>query len=256
MTNVESCVFLPRPDLLRAHAFARSFDPHLHDTLSVVIMMQGRARMRSALCRGIARAGDVFIVNPYEVHGGDCEEVAEYQVLYPSSRFVADALRLASGRDLPRLESGIVAKSTATAALMDSLDAADGAVVERALQAVLRTCTFARESGVEDAQAVRIALEIIQDSDPKSLSTDALARYARLHPSHFIRVFHRTTGLAPQAYLRQLRIAEARRLICEGVGLVDAAQSAGFCDQAHLTREFRKVYGVTPGCLARSRRVS
>jgi len=33
--------------------------------------------------------------------------------------------------------------------------------------------------------------------------------------------------------------------------LSDVAQIVGFCDQAHLTREFKKVFGVPPGALSR-----
>jgi AraC-like DNA-binding protein len=51
--------------------------------------------------------------------------------------------------------------------------------------------------------------------------------------------------------LRQVRVAKARELICAGVSLVDVAQAAGFCDQAHLTREFKKIHGVPPGRLSR-----
>jgi AraC-like DNA-binding protein len=39
----------------------------------------------------------------------------------------------------------------------------------------------------------------------------------------------------------------ARRLLSRGVSPVVAAAEAGFADQAHLTRWFRRYYGVTPG---------
>jgi AraC-like DNA-binding protein len=53
-----------------------------------------------------------------------------------------------------------------------------------------------------------------------------------------------------------VRIARARELICAGTELSETAQLAGFCDQAHPTREFRKVYGVTPGRLMRDVRAT
>ena len=39
----------------------------------------------------------------------------------------------------------------------------------------------------------------------------------------------------------------ARGLLSEGVSPALAAAEAGFADQAHLTRWFRRYYGVTPG---------
>jgi AraC-like DNA-binding protein len=47
-------------------------------------------------------------------------------------------------------------------------------------------------------------------------------------------------------------VAKARELICAGLELGEVAQVLGFSDQPHLTREFKKVYGVPPGVLARS----
>ncbi len=39
----------------------------------------------------------------------------------------------------------------------------------------------------------------------------------------------------------------ARRLLSRGVPPAVAAAEAGFADQAHLTRWFRRYYGITPG---------
>ena len=61
--------------------------------------------------------------------------------------------------------------------------------------------------------------------------------------------FSATSGLAPSAYQRQLRLRAARRLLGLGVPAAEAAILVGFADQAHLTRRFRRVYGVTPRCL-------
>jgi AraC-like DNA-binding protein len=58
-------------------------------------------------------------------------------------------------------------------------------------------------------------------------------------------------GMAPQTYMRQVRVAKARELICEGSELSEVALMLDFSDQAHLSREFKKVFGVPPGALSR-----
>ena len=53
-------------------------------------------------------------------------------------------------------------------------------------------------------------------------------------------------GVSPSEYQRQLRVREARRLLAAGVAPATAAAEAGFADQPHLTRWFRRYYGITP----------
>lgn len=257
MTAVDSCTFsLERPDLLRARASAHHFDPHLHDTFSLVILTQGRAWLQSQRWTGTAHEGDAFLFNPFQVHaGGDSQGNVQYEVLYPSMRFVSESLGLAARpKELPLFRGTVLRRSATTQALLESLSASDGAAatVESALHAVLRACHFEPEGVPEKGmRAVRVACELIRERYMESIDTGTLANYARLNKCHFIRIFHRVTGLPPQNYLRQVRVAKARELICAGLDLVEVAQSTGFCDQAHMTREFKKINGVTPGRLSR-----
>jgi len=52
--------------------------------------------------------------------------------------------------------------------------------------------------------------------------------------------------MPPHAYLNQVRLAKAKRLITEGMPLAIVAVEVGFADQSHFTRHFLKTYGVTP----------
>ena len=61
------------------------------------------------------------------------------------------------------------------------------------------------------------------------------------------RAFRQAYGLSPSDYQRQLRVQTARRLLSAGGAPAQVAADAGFADQAHLTRWFRRYYGVTPG---------
>lgn len=75
---------------------------------------------------------------------------------------------------------------------------------------------------------------------------DAAARLGG-HPTHLVRSFTATFGLPPHAYLTGRRIDLARRLLLDGRPLAEVATAAGFYDQAHLTRHFRRYLGVSPG---------
>ena len=53
--------------------------------------------------------------------------------------------------------------------------------------------------------------------------------------------------------LRRLRLEQARRSLARDPDctLADAALQAGFADQSHFTRHFRRLFGVTPGAYRR-----
>jgi len=82
---------------------------------------------------------------------------------------------------------------------------------------------------------------------PAKLSSPAGTARTTARLSSSYRAFSRAYGLAPGDYQRQLRIRSARGLLSTGVSPARAAAAAGFADQAHLTRWFRRYYGVTPG---------
>ena len=97
------------------------------------------------------------------------------------------------------------------------------------------------------AQAAARMRNLLHDCYASPLTADDLAGAAECSRYAANRAFSATSGLAPSAYLRQLRLRAARRLLGLGVAAAEAAAHAGFADQAHLTRWFRRVYGVTPG---------
>lgn len=60
--------------------------------------------------------------------------------------------------------------------------------------------------------------------------------------------FQRCFGCAPGEYMRRLRVDHARRTLERGLDpLSEVALDAGFSDQSHLTRLFRRYLGTTPG---------
>jgi AraC-like DNA-binding protein len=59
-------------------------------------------------------------------------------------------------------------------------------------------------------------------------------------------------GMPPYAWLAQHRVARARVLLEHGHRPAEAAAATGFADQAHLTRWFRRVVGVTPSAYRNS----
>jgi AraC family transcriptional regulator len=91
---------------------------------------------------------------------------------------------------------------------------------------------------------VREALE----ADPATIRS--LAARERVHPVVLARLFRRSFGMTPTAYRRRARARRAASLIANTRGsLCEIALAAGYADQAHLTRDLRRLSGVTPAAM-------
>ncbi len=96
--------------------------------------------------------------------------------------------------------------------------------------------------------AVLRAVELMRQRMADPLSLEELAHAAGLSPFHFARQFKTTTGHPPHDYLIRLRVDRAQELMRRERGwtMAAVAQDAGFSDQSHMARHFKRVLGVTP----------
>lgn len=100
----------------------------------------------------------------------------------------------------------------------------------------------------------RRALERIHDDFRRPITVSGLAEEAGLHPAHFARVFRRHTGASVGAYVRELRVAWAcQRMVETDATLGQIALQAGFADQSHFSRTFKRLRGMTPRAYRASR---
>lgn len=91
------------------------------------------------------------------------------------------------------------------------------------------------------------AEELLRAGFSNPLQLPAIAAAVNIHPVHLAREFLRHFKCTAGEYVRRLRVDFARReLSHESAPLIIIALSAGFSDQSHLTREFKRITGFTP----------
>jgi AraC-like DNA-binding protein len=98
-------------------------------------------------------------------------------------------------------------------------------------------------------------LQFLQENFFEDLPLPTVARKAGFSVPVFTRVFKQATGSSYLAYLRVIRVENAKKLLLSTtLTLEQIAQASGFNSQHHLIRGFKKVTGQTPGSFRSQRR--
>jgi len=259
---------VPGVDLLRASFVTHRYSRHAHETFTLGLIEAGLEEFEYGGSMLRAGPGAVALLNPEVVHTGQAAGPAgwTYRVLYPAVPVVtAIAAELGWPPGTPSFPQTVVYDQRSARLLLAAHVAAErgdrlasSSLLHTGLAGLLRS--HARRPPEPPAAAVRRApravagtrdLLAVRLTDPPSL--DDLARAARMSPFALLRAFRAETGLPPHAYLNQLRVRLARQLLDDGLAPAVVAAEAGFADQAHLTRHFKRVVGVPPGAYQRER---
>jgi len=96
-------------------------------------------------------------------------------------------------------------------------------------------------------RVLRRVCEYIDRHVEENISIKDLAEVAGLSRFHFLRAFKQSQGMTPHCYVFQRRLEYAKRLLSESeLSLSEVAVAAGFADQSHFARRFRRYVGTTP----------
>ena len=260
---------VPGVDLLRARFVTHRYSRHAHETYTFALIEAGTEVFEYGGSLLRAGTGAVALLNPEVVHTGQAETSAgwAYRVLYPAADVVSGiAADLGWRRGTPAFPETVVDDPRSARLLRAAHVAAEhgdrlasSSLLRAALAGLLSAHAgpgrLARQMTrpPRSPAAVRAVRDLLTDrlADPPSL--DDLALATGMSPFTLLRVFRGETGLPPHAYLNQLRVRLARRLLDSGVAPAEVAAEVGFADQAHLTRHFKRVMGVPPGAYQRER---
>jgi AraC-like DNA-binding protein len=91
------------------------------------------------------------------------------------------------------------------------------------------------------------AADFIRQHCTRSLRLEDICVEAGLSASHLIRAFKQAYGLTPHAYQLNCRIEVCRAQLRSGHSIAEVACAAGFSDQAHFQRIFKRFVATTPG---------
>ncbi|WAC64034.1 AraC family transcriptional regulator [Pseudoxanthomonas sp. SL93] len=106
---------------------------------------------------------------------------------------------------------------------------------------------LASSSDALHPSALSRVLDFIHGSPDADIALTDLACIAQVSRFHFSRLFKRSTGTSPMAYLERVRMLRARKLLTETrTAIASVAAMTGFTDQSQFARRFKLYFGYSP----------
>jgi AraC-like DNA-binding protein len=253
----------PPLDLLTARFNRHEYAPHAHDEFTVGVTVGGLETIAYRGGRIVSGPGSIVVLEPGETHTGGpaAPDGYSYRALYAAPALLTDGTLGGSGLphfrepvlDDPELAAALCRAHTDVSSRPDPLEAESR--IPWLLTALARRHSTARADDTAVPGAGTVALAVRDRLADELLAPPSLAALAAdfgLSRYQLLRAFRTELGMPPYAWLAQYRVTRARALLEAGARPAEVAGLVGFADQAHLTRWFRRVLGVTPAAYRNS----
>jgi AraC-like DNA-binding protein len=247
-------------ELLHATGITHAYPAHMHEEHSIGIILQG---IETTVCRGNSykgQQGDLVFINAEEVHSNKSLS-SGYRLIKvrPGTldRIACDLGRPgSSSTSFPQVvvKDPIVARQLLSLHL--KLEQNNSPLEQESNFVSTMGLLLSRVSNYRPRRPevrakredvyVKLVRDYLKANYAENVSLSQLTSLTNLSPFYLLRVFHSSTGFPPHEYQTQVRIAHARKLIRGGTSLSQTALETGFFDQSHLSRNFKRIVGVTP----------
>lgn len=263
-------MMLPFTAYLRSSEYWDMTQPHFHADVEILFPLTDGGSIFIDSTPYPLEKGCLFVMDAAALHRSFSHRQTDYTrcVLH----FPPDTAQQLGLGGLPRLlaEKGCCARlSTADFDLCLSLFEQLLSEEEDLSASLLRTAAFVRLMALVVEQwsslpqlptrapadsTISAVIAHIRAHLTEPLSLHSLADRFFLSKSALCHRFKDATGFSVMEYVIHCRIQHARSLLARGCSVQQAGEAAGFGDNAHFIRTFRRVTGLTPGQFARSAR--
>lgn len=255
-------------ETLHASYQTQQFQPHFHEGHVIGVIEKGCLGFDYRGEKVAAAPGEINIADPGEVHNGFAlsDRGWQYRMFYLGPGQLHAAMEEICERPcaMPFFKKGVI-RDRPLAREIHSLhrafqDPSVSLLEKESRLFFLFQKLIARHApgqpgpptaGREKGPVARIQ-SYINDHFDTGLTLDDLGQVANLSKHYLLRAFKTQTGMTPHAFLSFVRAKKARAMMDSGLTISQTALEAGFFDQSHLNRIFKKVFGITPGQYARA----
>lgn len=249
-------------EVLHAYFPSHAYPSHTHDAWTVLIVDEGAVRYDlDRHEHGLAQA-QVSLLPPHVPHDGRSVFPGGFRkrVLYLAPDRLGGTDLIGAAVDQPEYVDALLRHRIHQLhrVLSDGREDLEAqsrlTLIEERIQQHLTRQVGEPASGrvgpLRDAGVAGRLRDLLDAHVADGLTLEDAARIVHAHPAHLVRAFSRKFGMPPHRYLTGRRVDLARRYLLDGHPAAEVATLAGFYDQSHLNRHFKKVLGVTPTSFA------
>jgi len=240
---------------IEARFHGSAFDLHRHDTYAIGVTLHGVQTFRYRGATRLSLPGQIIVLHPDELHDGGAgtEDGLRYRMLYLEPSLMLDCL---GGASLPFVREAVVRDEAFCATLLSALGPLQQELDELFVDDFLAQLMhgLARHAGQPAKpmartawRAATLARDSLTENAMRPVRYGELAAVTGLDRYALSRHFRAAFSTSPHRFLVMRRLQRARRMITAGEPLAQIAVEAGFTDQSHFNRQFKKAFGMTPG---------
>jgi AraC-like DNA-binding protein len=250
-------------EFLHATNVTYDYPAHIHEEYSIALILKGTERTHYRNISSVAPPGSFLLFNPEEVHSSRSVGT-EYRTMKikpnPLNRIAFEYF----GHTTPKLN---FPKLVINDALMfrillklhlrleqsASPFEQESHFISTIGQLVARYSknSIVLQSHRKEPNYVKLIRDYLRSHYSRNVTLAHLSSITNLSPFYLLRVFRNQVGCTPHEYQTQVRITRARKLIRKGHSISDVSLETGFFDQSHLSKNFKRIVGISPGQYSR-----